>query len=605
MTLGHITWGISDGIWLATDQFSITGASTFPVDLNLTHIYARVAVLPLLSKNIEIEELALDGAGVVIKLKPGTDESKTDKPITEKIVVLDDKASLLISVAKLSIQNGRIRIENELTLPDQRLVHNLKAVNIEAFDIIPGREIAFSFSLVGDGAEGLGSLQAQGSFTGLTQIFVIEDPKLKFKALLSSFDTKFLNPYLKNYSLDNKLESLVSLDIKYEGDLLSHHSVEGAAELSDFRFHSSSNGEDIFFEGKTKIGCRAIVDPRDIRVEALDIKIGNNRLNTDGLIKNWNGQPIVQDILVSASLFPKELVGLVPWELMNRDGNKLADNIRPALEAGGQLEIEKFGIGSIPLTGPFPDPLEFLSQLKLAARVSKISIPLMPGMPSGMPTIEQVSGSIGLANGSVTLKDFQFKTSYSLASIEALNARVDITPDRINIEEFSTAVAIPKGSETQAGRFSIKLIGRLDDWQKEPVALVQSFSTSPIPLNPVALIIPWDQIPREQAGDKVDFLKEVLLAGGSLEVKNCSLPGINFKKSPSDIKKVLSKTKAGLGFSDIQMRPGPAYPLFDGISGNVTIDKGVLNISETRGRMGRLHCLLSNYRPQDSTTTCR
>ncbi len=499
--LGHITWGISDGIWLATDQFSITGASAFPVDLNLTNIYAKVAVLPLLSKNIEIEELTLDGPGVVIKLKPGIDEPEPEESVAFDKTSQEIKGEALkvllpigISVGKLSIQNGRIRIENELTLPGQKLVHNFKAVTIEASDIIPGREIAFSFSFEGDGAP----------------------------------------------------------------------------------------GEDIILGGKTKIGCRAIVDPHDIRIEALDIRTGNNRVNADGLIRNWNGQTVVENFIVSASLFPEELAGLIPWKLMG-SGEKLADSIRVALEAGGQLEIETLGVGSIPLTGPFPDPIEFLSQLKLAARVSKISIPLMPGKPK----IEQVSGSIGLEQNSVTLKDFEFKTSYSPASIEALNARADITRDRINIADFSTAIVIPKrGKKTQGGRFSIKLTGRLDDWQKEPVALVQSFSTSSIPLNPVASIVPWDQIPRDQAGDTSDFLKEVLLAGGSLEVKSCSLPGINLKKPPSDIKKVLSKIKAGLAFTDIQMRPGPAYPLFDGISANITIDKGVLNISETRGRMG-------------------
>ena len=104
-----------------------------------------------------------------------------------------------------------------------------------------------------------------------------------------------------------------------------------SVDLFDFRFHSPSLGEELFFEGKTKIACRAIVDPNDIGIEALDIRIKNNRVNADGLIKNWNEKPIVQDLLVSASLFSGELVGMIPWKLMNRYMDNLVDNLRPAL----------------------------------------------------------------------------------------------------------------------------------------------------------------------------------------------------------------------------------------------------------------------------------
>lgn len=165
--------------------------------------------------------------------------------------------------------------------------------------------------------------------------------------------------------------------------------------------------------------------------------------------------------------------------------------------------------------------------------------------------------------------------------IEKLKTRVYITPDRIKIVTLSTVVVLPETKETQNGRFSINLKGRIDDWQKEPVILIHNLSTSPILLNPVVSVIPWEQL-----GDKADPVKKVLLAGGSLKINNFSLPEINLKKPPKDIKKVISKIKAAISISDIEIHPYPAFPIFDGISGNVTIDKGVLNISETQVRMG-------------------
>ena len=152
---------------------------------------------------------------------------------------------------------------------------------------------------------------------------------------------------------------------------------------------------------------------------------------------------------------------------------------------------------------------------------------------------------------------------------------------RIEIADLSTVFVIPETNETQSGRFSIKLKGRIDDWQKEPVVLIRSLNTSPIPLNPVVSMIPWEQI-----GDQADPLKKMLLAGGSLKINSLSLPGINLNKPPENIKKVITKTKAAISISDIVIHPYPALPVFDGISGNVSLDKGVLNISEAQGRMG-------------------
>lgn len=650
VTIGHITWGISDAIWLKTDVFSITEASTFPVDLNLTNIYIKLAILPLLSKRIEIEELTLDGPGFVLKLNPKTDEIAKEIPRD----VLGTLLPVEISVGKLSIQNGRIRIEDGLTLPGQMIIHAFNAVKIEARDIIPGRQIDFHLSLKGESATGLGSLQAKGSLKGLIKTFLIEDPKIQLNVLISSMDTQIFKPYLKEIPLENKLGGLVSLEVKYEGDLLSHFNVEGSVNLSETTYHDPSLGG-----GETIISYQATVDPHDIRLRDLRITIGNNTVNAKALIKSWNEQPSIKNLRLSSHLFFEELVPIIPWKLLD----KYADKIRPIMEKGGQMEIETLTMGEIELTEPLPDSAEFISGLVLTATVSDISIPPM----SGMPKLELISGSLELADGIAdieglqtrvasinlpiisgkiinivddphiqakllgalnipekletpvrrlfrkvgieniigtadldlnmeikksnpddfhlegyaNLKDFQLITSYASASVEKLNARVDISPVRIKIADLSTVVVLPKTNETQSGRFSIKLNGRIDDWQKEPVVLVQSLSTSPISLNSVVSVIPWEQI-----GDKADFVKESFLAGGSLEINNFSLPGINLKKPQKDIKKAISKAKATISISDIRIRYHAAYPLFDVISANVSMDKGVLNISETKSRMG-------------------
>ena len=60
VTLGHLSWGISNGVWLEADGFTSKGATSFPVDLDLSRIYAKVSILPLLSKKVVVDTLLLE-----------------------------------------------------------------------------------------------------------------------------------------------------------------------------------------------------------------------------------------------------------------------------------------------------------------------------------------------------------------------------------------------------------------------------------------------------------------------------------------------------------------------------------------------------------------
>jgi AsmA-like C-terminal region/AsmA family len=574
--IGHITWGLSRGFWLKTDTFSITGPSNFPADLHLTNIHARLAVLPLLSRKIEISELTLDGPAVVLKLEP--DESVVSHDKLSKDSGDERLGGVFpfdISVKKMSIQNGRIRIEDGVGLPGQRVVHTFNAVKIDIRDMSPGKEINFHLSLEGEDATELSSLKAQGSFKGLTDTFIITDPEIKLNIRISSLNAEIFNPYIGKRFPGKKLGGHVSLEMDYEGDLLQQYAVEGSADLTGIRYQDPYFGEVILPGGETIISCQAAVDPDDIRVKALKIRRGNNTVNGNALVKNWHEHPVMHDILVSSTLLPEGLLPLLPWSRLDR----FADKIRPVLEAGGKVEIEKLTMGPIGLTEPFPSLSDFLSGLGLTANISDISIPPM----SGIPELKLVSGNLSLDRGVADIENLQIRVAAvnSTVLFEGLNARVIINPDTINIAEFSTGVLIPETTHTRGGRFSIRVAGHLKNWQKEPVGMIQSLSTSSIPLGPVVSIIPWEQL-----GDKADPVKKVLLAGGSLKVNSCSLPEINLKKPPKDIKPLISKITADIHFADIEIQPRQGLPKFEGISGNMVLDKGVLNIVDARGRMG-------------------
>ena len=76
---------------------------------------------------------------------------------------------------------GQITLEDSFTLPGQKMVRFFTNVEIEATNLIPGKEMAFRLALRDGEKPGLGSLEARGSFTGLTEALTLENPELKLK----------------------------------------------------------------------------------------------------------------------------------------------------------------------------------------------------------------------------------------------------------------------------------------------------------------------------------------------------------------------------------------------------------------------------------------
>jgi uncharacterized protein involved in outer membrane biogenesis len=232
--LGHISWGIAKGLYIEADGFSISNAPTFPLDLELSRIYAEVSPVPLLSKKVVIKELLLEGAMVKIRLEP-----KPSAPIEPVIrekpapVPVKEQAPLPVQILieKLKIKEGQAGIEDSLTVPEQKFARIFKDIEIQATNLIPGEEILFQISLRDDSKPGLGILTAQGSFSGLTDTFTIENPKLKLNATLAAVSVDAIKPFIKNSELGERLGGNISLTVNYDGDFGEQFRAEGVFNL--------------------------------------------------------------------------------------------------------------------------------------------------------------------------------------------------------------------------------------------------------------------------------------------------------------------------------------------------------------------------------------
>jgi uncharacterized protein involved in outer membrane biogenesis len=406
-TLGPLKWGISNGVWLAADGFALKGATRFPGEVDLSRIYAKVSVVPLLSKKVVVDELLLQSPVLAVRLAPSPDQEKKVKtkpggtPATggDTAPSADKRSApfpMEILIEEVTIEKGRIRLED---LPDQQVSRVFSEVEIEAKNVVPGKQMTFQFSLRDEAKPGLGSLKGQGTFVGLTEDLTLENPGLTVKATLSDLEVETLKPYVKNKSMAERLGGSISLVVTYRGDFGKHFSADGQIDLSRFTYTDLSKWEKSLPGAETKITYELMFDLDQIKVKKFDLTLGGISLNGEGSLRDWRKEPIVESAVFSCNLPLVELLSLVPWKIVGKE----KEVIRQALEGGGTVTIDRLVFPELTLT-KLPSKTEsLLPKMEGSVRVSGVSV----GLSARLPKLEEIKGNFRLAKGELTAANVQ------------------------------------------------------------------------------------------------------------------------------------------------------------------------------------------------------
>jgi len=407
VTLGPLTWGISNGVWLEADGFALKGPSRFPGDVNLSRMYAKVSVLPLLSKRVVIDEVLLQSPVVELNLAPSPDREKKVKtgpavkapaggdsaPSADKIRV---PLPVEIIVEELNVEKGQIRLQELL---GQQVSRVFSDVQIRGRNLAPGKQMDFQFAFRDEARPGLGSLKGRGTFAGLTEAFTLEKPELKVKATLSNLEVESLKPYMKNKSVAERLGGSITLEITYEGDFGKHFSADGQMDLTRFTYTDLSKWEKVLPGAETTITYELMFDLDQINVKKLALTLGSMSLNARGLLQDVWKEPIVKSGVFSGDVPLVELLPLVPWKIV---GEK-EEVIRQALAGGGRVTIDALVFPEMTLR-KLPSKVEsLLSRIEGSARVSDMSV----AVSATLPNLEDIKGNVRLENGELTATNVQ------------------------------------------------------------------------------------------------------------------------------------------------------------------------------------------------------
>jgi uncharacterized protein involved in outer membrane biogenesis len=421
VTLGSISWGISNGIYLNINGFSISDASALPGDLELSRIYAHASIPPLLKKKVVLNKVLLDVAAVNVRLgadrkhAPVAPTHADRQPMVSegaengegggeslnlpRAVDSEEAPSLPfeIEAKQVSINVARFELDDALTIPAKRQVHVYRDIDVRLGHILPGKDLSFDLSMEQDAAADLDEVQIRGTFSGLTDSFKIENPGLRLTAKVVGIELNAVKPYIQNRDIEKQLSGSVSVDLEYEGDLAATHLVAGHIDFGSVIYSNPVLFETSLPGRETSLTFRVKLDPSDAAVEKLEVNFGALVLDARALVRDWAKDPFIQNTEISSNIPLSDVTPLVPWELLGES----AAVLRKICEKGGHINLDRVQLPDILLPRLSEDPTALIKDLKLTADYHDITLPLV----AMLPDIEADTGRLTLEEGVLSLDD--------------------------------------------------------------------------------------------------------------------------------------------------------------------------------------------------------
>ncbi len=449
--LGRITWGLHAGLWLEADGFSLNGAPGLLGDGTLKRVHADVSLLPLLSGKIVIKNLLLEAPEVSLNLtaakadgsddpgnpvssalkgelkttsaapgQPSTQASEEKAPSQSRRINSSASKPPKILITGLTIEQGRVTLNDALTLPSRTIVRTFTDVTVTAGYTEAERAVTFDLSLRDATENGLGALAAKGTFIGLTENFTIVNPQLTINAAIKDNNVAAIKPYLKNDQLAAHLGGSVSLQFDYKGDCSRTGQASGTIDLTHLTYTDPSMWDAPLPGAATKLIFAATFTPDELVTDKFILTIGKIMIDGRSRLKSWTTAPVFNDIAVSGEIPLAELPSLFPWKQLETR----ADLWKSILAAGGGIRIVKASLAELDPAKPPEDLSNLWTQVEMAAEITAISVP----PTQTLPKVGNIGAAIRMANGVIDID--HLTADIAAISLPEISARITQLPNQ-------------------------------------------------------------------------------------------------------------------------------------------------------------------------------
>jgi hypothetical protein len=389
--LGSLSWGFDNGVWLHADSLSLRNATLLPIDLQSGSAYVKLALSPLLNKDLQIDKIKVVDLSLTVRLKPS--------PASPTTPAAEDSGSGMffndIRILNIDVTRGKLLLQDKREAASLPADIHLSDIDLEIDSIAANTEAGFKLDLQLDSVAGedWGRLKGNGSFFGLTKDFGIEQPKLRFHADLSNLETRAQQLFFTSDNLVEGLQGKLSATVQYDGDLGDQGAIEGSIDLNQLRYRDPTLWLTPLAAPGGQLDFQILLDSRQLTIKQLAMTLGDITAQASGTIENWTDTAVLHSSRLQAELPLLEVMPLVPWIALGQD----ASVVRDLLQGGGTIRVDGIELPELSLTQMPEDMTDFLQQLAAQITLSGLAVKSV----EMLPPIKGIGGQLQLREGTL------------------------------------------------------------------------------------------------------------------------------------------------------------------------------------------------------------
>jgi len=579
----NLSWSITSGLVVKAKNCAILNAVLFPVDFKIKEISARIAVLPLLRKTIQIKNLNLTEPKITVQLTPERLKSKPAKRKSQNQPSPAGKLPVDILINKAAIKNGRITLEDALSIPGESIIGIFDQVEFTGTNLIPGEEMQFALSFEDPVKPGIGKLKTSGTFKGLTADFRIDQPVLKGKVAINGFSVDAIKPYMRGHALAGKIDGDISLEISYSGDRGKRWSIAGFIDLSELSYSDPALWNDSL--------------ENDIpRIEGIDIS------QLDLSFSKEEGKTILDNINASIQLTGTPM--LSDSAAVNTDKYAKGINIAANLNAykppfGGDLQFKltldetgPLDLGTFKTSGTLRIPTEAMPSdqpmITCKATLDRFNLDAIKPYIKDKSFTEKLGGNLSLqldytgdlgsrftVAGDIDLS----RLTYSDPTLWEKNLQNDTAHIQYHIHAAPDHIEVEK-LDLHVGNLLLTLNATVDDYQKNPT-VKNAVLSGDLPLKEIIPLVPM-----KLSKTRTDLIRSIIEGGGTISIKSFKFPELNINALPEKWASAFKKSKGTIQIKNASFRPDEALPRLEKISADLTLSRGIIETSVKPIKLG-------------------
>jgi hypothetical protein len=390
--LGHIHWGMGNGLWLKVESLTVTGGLLRHSQLRAGTIYVRIAIAPLLTRRqLVVQELIVNAPQLTLQLTDPPDQIPAQDTAPTKVAT---GPRLSYVVTTLRIESGEFHLKDQRTNTRQLPDIDFRDIGLTIKQLGAGAEVPFALTAVNaapSSSEGRGALQATGVLQGLGADFSLNQPQLKANATVDSLSVDAIKPWIDNPVLAQRLQGVVGATVNYQGWPGTPGSARGELDLGSLAYTDTALWPSAMPGVPAKFTFSARLDNHALAFSQLQLALGDILIRGQTTIQQWRGQAVASGSSFNAQLPVAAIAPLVPWNVVTKD----ADRIRELLAGGGRITVEEFKLPDIALADKAVDPKVVFNSLTAAVQLSGLSLHI----GANLPPLEHIGGNLELRDG--------------------------------------------------------------------------------------------------------------------------------------------------------------------------------------------------------------